>query len=259
MLNVHSVVHNVVGLWQKYFASRHGDALAQPTIQQTELFNNIQSSNLRIVVFSFSDLSIIHVNQGAADIFGTTSEEIKLRGASFILSCFNKEQLQFANDTAIISAKQISKTLPEAILKSYSCYANWIVNSHTGQQHRVLFRIFPIQVNERGMPQIGMYLIYDLKPFLRGGVWWFRSFSGTDQYMHYQSDDKKLLHRDMLSEREKLILEKVAEGLSSKEIGDLLYISQHTVDNHRRKMLAKTGAVDTSALIYVAKLSGILQ
>jgi DNA-binding NarL/FixJ family response regulator len=108
------------------------------------------------------------------------------------------------------------------------------------------------------MPQIGMYLIYDLKPFLRSGIWWYRSYNGTDQYMHYQSEDKKLQHCDLLSEREKLILEKVAEGMSSKEIGDLLYISQHTVDNHRRKMLAKTGAVDTSALIYVVKLSGIL-
>jgi DNA-binding CsgD family transcriptional regulator len=76
--------------------------------------------------------------------------------------------------------------------------------------------------------------------------------------LHYQSEEKKFVKKDMLSEREQLILMRVAEGKSSKTIGDELNISQHTVDNHRRKMLLKTGATDTSALIHLCKLSGIL-
>lgn len=44
-----------------------------------------------------------------------------------------------------------------------------------------------------------------------------------------------------LSSREKEILQLVAKGKTSKEIGELLHISKHTVDTHRRKILEKTG------------------
>jgi DNA-binding CsgD family transcriptional regulator len=37
-----------------------------------------------------------------------------------------------------------------------------------------------------------------------------------------------------------------------------LFISSHTVDNHRRNMIAKTGAKDTTALIQICKMVGII-
>jgi DNA-binding NarL/FixJ family response regulator len=54
------------------------------------------------------------------------------------------------------------------------------------------------------------------------------------------------------SKRELEILKLVAEGLSSKQIGERLFISSHTVDTHRRNMLKKTGQKDTTALVYYA-------
>src|SRR5665647_600218 len=51
------------------------------------------------------------------------------------------------------------------------------------------------------------------------------------------------------SEREISILQLLAHGLTSKQISDLLFISPHTVDTHRRNMLEMTNCVDTTALI----------
>ena len=45
-----------------------------------------------------------------------------------------------------------------------------------------------------------------------------------------------------LSNREKIILNYVLEGKSSREIADFLFISVNTVNTHRRNILKKTGA-----------------
>jgi DNA-binding CsgD family transcriptional regulator/tetratricopeptide (TPR) repeat protein len=58
---------------------------------------------------------------------------------------------------------------------------------------------------------------------------------------------------DGLTPREIDVLRVVAEGLSNREIGERLFISQNTAANHVRSILMKTGAPNrTSAAIYAA-------
>lgn len=45
-----------------------------------------------------------------------------------------------------------------------------------------------------------------------------------------------------LSEREYEIMQLVEHGKTSKEIGEILFISKHTVDTHRRNILKKTSS-----------------
>jgi DNA-binding CsgD family transcriptional regulator len=60
---------------------------------------------------------------------------------------------------------------------------------------------------------------------------------------------------DGLSAREVEILAGVAHGLSNREIGRDLYISEHTVANHVRSILRKTGCANrTEAAIYAHRL-----
>lgn len=46
----------------------------------------------------------------------------------------------------------------------------------------------------------------------------------------------------LLTRREQSIMSWIDAGLSSKEIAEKLFISKHTVDTHRRKILAKRRA-----------------
>jgi len=52
-----------------------------------------------------------------------------------------------------------------------------------------------------------------------------------------------------LTVRELEILQLLARHCSSREIADTLHLSKHTVDNHRKNMLRKTGQKNTQALI----------
>lgn len=61
-----------------------------------------------------------------------------------------------------------------------------------------------------------------------------------------------------LSKREGTILGLIAEGLSSKSIAKTLFISENTVETHRRNMLRKAGVNNTAALLKIAIKSGMV-
>ena len=58
--------------------------------------------------------------------------------------------------------------------------------------------------------------------------------------------------------REKQILSLFAEGLTSKEIGEKLYISRHTVEAHKRKMMLRNNAKNLVALAALAIRRGVI-
>jgi len=56
-----------------------------------------------------------------------------------------------------------------------------------------------------------------------------------------------------LSERELEILKLVSEGYNSKQVADKLFLSEFTVNTHRRNMLKKTNQPNVAALVTFAK------
>jgi len=63
----------------------------------------------------------------------------------------------------------------------------------------------------------------------------------------------------VLSERELEVLQLVSFGLTTKEIAERLFLSSHTVTNHRKNMLARTRCGNFSELVRVAFYENLLQ
>lgn len=73
--------------------------------------------------------------------------------------------------------------------------------------------------------------------------------------------EKKILLTDenqLLSNREKFILQMIQNGKSSKMIADKLEISKHTVDRHRQNIIAKLRVNNTTEACHKAKRLGII-
>ena len=62
---------------------------------------------------------------------------------------------------------------------------------------------------------------------------------------------------DVLSPRERQVLQLIAEGKSMKEIGSLLGVSSRTADSHRTKIMSKLGLHDTAGLVRYAIRAGL--
>lgn len=62
-----------------------------------------------------------------------------------------------------------------------------------------------------------------------------------------------------LSQREREILELLATGHSNREVGEALHISAHTVDSHRRNIMAKLDAKNVIELVKIALRDGLVR
>ncbi|WP_030563965.1 response regulator transcription factor [Streptomyces aureocirculatus] len=69
----------------------------------------------------------------------------------------------------------------------------------------------------------------------------------------------RALPRKAITDREEQVLKLVAEGHTSKEIGDLLTISAKTVERHRANLLHKLGLRDRLALTRYAIRAGLIE
>lgn len=65
-------------------------------------------------------------------------------------------------------------------------------------------------------------------------------------------------HIPALTRREKEILQLLSEGLTSLEIAGRLFLSNYTVDTHRKNMLQKFNVHNTQSLMHVVKELGII-
>ncbi len=77
-------------------------------------------------------------------------------------------------------------------------------------------------------------------------------FSGEtgDALKEYQRSSQKDL--PVLSSREKEILGLIAEGYTNPQIAEKIFLSQFTVDSHRKNLLAKLNVKNTASLIRLA-------
>ena len=66
------------------------------------------------------------------------------------------------------------------------------------------------------------------------------------------------LSTPILTRREKEVLELISEGMTNKEIADKIFVSQSTVDSHRKNLLAKFNVLNTASLITAANKKGLL-
>lgn len=69
---------------------------------------------------------------------------------------------------------------------------------------------------------------------------------------------ENLLPLEQLTKRKREILMLIAEEYTNMEIADKLYISNRTVDTHRRNLIQKIGAKNTAGLVRYALKSGLM-
>ena len=71
-----------------------------------------------------------------------------------------------------------------------------------------------------------------------------------------------LLERDQkkeqISDRELEILECISRGLTNQDISEKLFLSQHTIETHRKNILRKLDAKNTAELIRISVEKGLI-
>lgn len=99
---------------------------------------------------------------------------------------------------------------------------------------------------------------YDITEYLKGEDYWIyreKKVAGQVISKLYRENNNE---KQLITPREKEILMLIASGLSSREVASQLHISIETVGQHRKNMIQRTHAKDTSSLIHLCKLCEII-
>lgn len=104
--------------------------------------------------------------------------------------------------------------------------------------------------------QAAAQLIRAIEEVLRGGTYLGPGVSRVivDAYL-----GKGDYSPDPLSQREREVLQLVAEGKTTKEIARLLGVTPKTAESHRTRMMGKLGIHDTAGLVRYAIRRGLVQ
>ncbi len=80
-----------------------------------------------------------------------------------------------------------------------------------------------------------------------------------DDYMRYLQQRGLQDSYDLLTDREKEVLQLIAEGKSNKEIAALLNVSPYTVETHRAHIMQKLNLHNTAEIVLYAVRKGIIR
>jgi DNA-binding CsgD family transcriptional regulator len=151
---------------------------------------------------------------------------------------------------------------PENIRRSFIAYGFGMKHFRPGgQPFQTMVQIFGLEFNEKGMPTLCFIVDQDIEHLIKSTDNYLGrlNFNNGEFVTTFSSKDPVLKKQDIFSERELDVLKLLLKGYESKQIGEKLFISSNTVDNHRKNMIRKVDARDTTALIQISKQLGILR
>ncbi|OOG17300.1 LuxR family transcriptional regulator [Sphingobacterium sp. CZ-UAM] len=197
------------------------------------------------------DLEI--VSEGSENLLGYKPEELSL--PLFMERIHPDDKPYFLNFE--YKVVEFFKSLPYEKVKNYKVQYDIRIKRKDGQYIRILHQAIQIDYDERNFYRT-LSLHTDISHIKQEGKPCFSLIGLDDEpsFFNIQLDQAFTKSYDIFTRREREILKCIVEGKMSKSIADELCISLHTVNSHRKNILAKAGVKTPVDLITKAIKEG---
>jgi DNA-binding CsgD family transcriptional regulator len=218
-----------------------------------------RNENSLKIIFDQVNYKMLHISDNLEALFGYTQAEFHQLNMPFVIALIPSEHIT----APFVWTKwlyEISEKLNGPLIDYKSTICGVKGRHKDGHIMRLMIRYSALEMFDNGATKTAAVSIDDISHLYRGDFYWLHTTYGKEakEVHHLLSTDEISHNSDIISAREKDALRLIAEGMDSKEIGKILFISPYTVDNHRRNMLARTGARDSTALVQICRMMGIL-
>ncbi len=128
-----------------------------------------------------------------------------------------------------------------------------------GSYIHILQQIVPVETDEAGHPFLFLSYVRNVT-YLKKHPSASLVFTTPEEnkIQQYNFATKRLDAIAPFTKQEKILLQLLSEGKQTRFIANELFISPHTVDTHRRNMLAKMSCIDSTALIAYCRMIGLI-
>lgn len=183
-------------------------------------------------------------------------------GIGFTINSYHKDDLQLYNEKMFPDRLEILKAIAPDEHRNYVFSYSFRLKNSKGKYVNLLQRNCFVKSASNGMPLLSLGMVINVEHFKKENpvIQLVEKINAEDnscepvyKKVYYLKEEEQLI-----SKREKEILLWMAEGLTSSEIANKLFISEHTVINHRKNMLLKYGVNNVAALIAYALRNNII-
>ncbi len=206
-------------------------------------------SNSCVSVFDFYKKKHIYSSEKYTQTFGYLKEDMEFGNNDFFDSHHHEADLLSSLEAGIYFLRHFKK-IDAAEIRNFKVFFDYRRKNSRGKYFRVIEQFQILELDNLGKMWLSLSVLdispdQDLDLPFRSRVLNFKT-GETYLFPHIDKDE-------ILSFREKEILQLISQGLISKQIADKLCISFNTVNTHRQRIIEKLNVSNTfEALRYAA-------
>lgn len=258
--------------WQGYieYFSQKATSYDCPTIEGFEnmlLFNSNFNSLFyhtvaMVYLLNYATGEYLLMSKSSQVMLGHKCESFTQNGIGFTIDLYHKEDLKLYDEKIFPERLKLIKEIPREQQPNYVFSFNFRLKNSQGDYVNLLQRNCFVKSDENGLPLLSMGMVMNIDHYKKENPV-IQVIDKID--MNHNTSEtvfKKAYYlneeNQVFSRREKEVLLWVADGLSSKEIANKLFISEGTVINHRKNMLMKSGCRNVAELMSFSVKNSIL-
>ena len=208
----------------------------------------------------------LFIEETCFNLLGYTAKYLLEAGHNEYIRKWHPEEFELLNNEIFADNYRFLKTLPPEEYSDFVFSYNCRMLNPNEEYVKILQRYSYIPGSSIGNPSGAIGIILDISHFKND-----HSIVHTieETIKHNGELMNKLVYKkvhpvydinttQLISKREIPVLKYMAEGLSSKQIAEKLYLSINTVNNHRKSMLRKLNCKSSAELLAYAIKHGLL-
>ncbi|MXV52450.1 hypothetical protein GS399_15855 [Pedobacter sp. HMF7647] len=217
-----------------------------------------------IQVIDYTQHRHVALNGPFKNMTGYDPRDVIENGLDFVIDIFQKDDFKIYNEMIFGQATEFLCNNAQEEHSSYLFTYSYRSRRVDGKWMQIFQQGSYITDSKSKQPHYGIAFIADISPLKKDTSMIFSIDKKTNEgglcnytnlltnYYYPEPEESKL------SKREREIVGRLADGLSSKQIAGKLFISENTVVNHRKKILKKTNTRNVAELIRHAYMKGII-
>lgn len=214
-------------------------------------------NNVVVGLFDSPNASLIHLSDNFEKIVGYKKSTILNWGGLLMFRLIPPAHYSFPF-VAFREGRKFYKNITSEQSKKTNISIGGLKIIDSNRKTRIAFlKLKTLIWTPEGNPDLMIIYGEDITHLMKNGHYWLRYETPHKTYAYIHQKGKKRFN-DLISNSERKILKLIAEKKTNAEIADELHLSKLTIETHRKNMIKKVGAVNSTALAHICKMANII-
>lgn len=241
-------------IWQIMTESKDPPDLTLDLEINKKVLNLFHVGDFYYFIFNVQKAEFDYIHPAVFDLLGYNANECTVAGMMNNIHPDDRGWFLDFENTAV----NFFNNLPPEKVKKYKVRYDLRVKKADGEYVRLLQQTIPIQHDGKGTVLRTLVVHTDISHLKMAGspVLSFIGLEGEPSFLNVAVKKSFIPARELLTKREKEVLQLMLSGMPSREIAMNLGISKQTIDKHRKNMLRKTGIKSSAEMVVKAIKEG---